>query len=113
MIDDFLNPKRQLVEASGHWYTNFPIKSRPKHKHLKIMPLKNIPEKYKKHDDSKTLLVDNCYIPSDYKKPLSVSTRPILNGLLEIGYGIIQETQYFPYVNGKKCFGRVLVKKNR
>jgi predicted GIY-YIG superfamily endonuclease len=82
-IDYFLNPKKQLVEASGHWYTNVPIKDRPKHKHLKIVPLKEIPEKYQKYDDSKTLLVDNCYIPNDYKKQFAVSARPILNGLLE------------------------------
>jgi hypothetical protein len=30
---------------------------------------------------------------------------------LEKGYKIIQDTQYFPYDNGKKCFGRVLVQK--
>jgi predicted GIY-YIG superfamily endonuclease len=110
-IDSFLNPKRELVEAAGHWYTNIPIKNRPKYKHLKIVPLKDIPEKYKKYDDSKKLVVDNCYIPNDYKKPFAVSARPILNGLLEKGYKIIQETQYFPYINGKKCFGRVLVQK--
>jgi hypothetical protein len=110
-IDYFLNPKKELVEAAGHWYTNIPIKKRPKYEHLKIVPLKDIPEKYKKHDDSKKLVVDNCYIPSDYKKPFAVSARPILNGLLEKGYSIIQDTQYFPYENGKKCFGRVLVQK--
>jgi hypothetical protein len=110
-IDYFLNPKRELVEAAGHWYTNIPIKKRPKYKHLKFVLLKDIPEKYRKFDDSKYLVVDNCYIPNDYKKPFAVSARPILNGLLEKGYKIIQETQYFPYINGRKCFGRVLVQK--
>jgi len=108
-IDYFLNPKRQLVEAAGHWYTNFPIKNRPKYKHLKIMPLKNIPAKYRKHDDAKMLLVDNCYVPSDYKQPFAVSVRAILNGLLEKGYKIIQEKQYRPHINGKEVFARVLV----
>ena len=111
-IDNYLNPKRELVEASGHWYTNIPIKNRPKYKHLKIVPLKDIPEKYKKYDDSNMLIVDNCYIPENYKKSFAVSTRPILNGLLEKGFEIISEKQYFPYVNEKKCFGRVLVQKN-
>ena len=110
-VDWYLNPKRQLVDASGHWYTNIPIKNRPKYKHLKIVPLKEIPEKYQKYDDSKTLIVDNCYIPSDYKKAFAVSVRPILNGVLEKGYKIIDDKQYFPYVNGKKCFGRVLVQR--
>ncbi|MDR3110800.1 MAG: GIY-YIG nuclease family protein [Planctomycetaceae bacterium] len=110
-IDYFLNPKRQLVDASGHWYTNIPIKNRPKYKHLKIVPLKDIPSEYKKFDDSKTLLVDHCYIPSDYKKPFAVSARPILNGLLEKGYEIVQEKRYTPYVNGEECFARVLVQK--
>jgi len=110
-VDWFLNPKRELTRAAGHWYTNFPIKNRPKYELLKMMPLKNIPEKYKKHDDSKVLLVDNCYIPSDYKKPFAVSVRAILNGLLEKGYKLIEHKEYVPYMNGKRCFGRVLVKK--
>jgi len=110
-IDYFFNPKKELVEASGHWYTNIPIKNRPKYKHLKIMPLKEIPEKYKKYDDSKMLIVDKGYIPNDYKKHFGVSTRPILNGLLEKGYKIIRDKEYYPYVNGKKRFARVLVQK--
>jgi hypothetical protein len=57
------------------------------------------------------LLVDNCYIPSDYKKPFAVSTRPILNGILEKGYKIVQETQYAPYIEKKCKFGRVLIQK--
>jgi len=110
-VDWFLNPKRELTRAAGHWYTNFPIRNRPKHKLLKIMPLKNIPEKYKKYDDSKVLLVDNCHIPNDYKKPFAVSVRSILNGLLEKGYKLIEHKEYVPYMNGKRCFGRVLVRK--
>jgi hypothetical protein len=111
-VDYFLNPKKQLTEASAHWYTNIPIKNRPKYKQLKIVPIKEIPEKYKKYDDSKILLVDHCYIPDDYKKPFAVSTRPILNGLLEKGYKIIEENaDYVPVMNGKECFRRVLVQK--
>jgi hypothetical protein len=110
-IDNYLNPKRELVEASGHWYTNIPIKNRPKCNHLKIIPLKEIPEKHKKYDDSKMLVVDNCYIPNNYKKPFAVSARPILNGLLEKGYEIIQDKQYQPRINGKISFSRVLVQK--
>ncbi|MCC6866494.1 MAG: GIY-YIG nuclease family protein [Ignavibacteria bacterium] len=110
-IDYFLNPKKELVEAAGHWYTNIPIKNRPKYKNLKIIPLKDIPIEYKKYDDSKCLVVDKGYIPNDYKKPFAVSARPILNGLLEKGYKIILDTQYFPYEKGKKKFGRVLVQK--
>jgi len=110
-VDWFLNPEKELVRAAGSWYTNIPIKDRPTYKHLKIVPLKDIPTQYKKYDDSKKLVMDNCHIPSDYKKPFAVSARSILNGLLEKGYKIVQDTQYFPYVNGKKCFGRVLVQK--
>jgi hypothetical protein len=110
-VDWFLTPKKELTRAAGYWFTNIPIKNRPKYKQLKIIPLKDIPEKYKKFDDYKKLVVDNNYIPNDYKKPFAVSTRPILNGLLENGYKIVQDIQYFPYVNGKKCFGRILVQK--
>ncbi|MCL2304542.1 MAG: adenine-specific methyltransferase EcoRI family protein [Planctomycetaceae bacterium] len=111
-IDYFLNPKRQLVEAAGHWYTNFPIKNRPKHKHLKFVPFKDIPAKYKKFDDSKMLLVDNGYIPCDYKKTFAVSARAILNGLLEKGYKIVEQNEsYIAHIDGKECFRRVLVQK--
>ena len=110
-VDNFLTPKRELTRAAGHWYTNFKIKNRPKHKNLKIMPLKDIPEKYKKYDDSKILLVDNNYIPSDYKKPFAVSSRSILNGILEKGYKIFGEKEYYPYINEKRCFGRILLQK--
>jgi predicted GIY-YIG superfamily endonuclease len=110
-VDYFLNPKKQLVDAAGHWYTNIPIEDRPKYKNLKIMPLKEIPEKYKRYDDSKTLVVDNCYIPNDYKNPFAISARPILNGILEKGYKLIQDKEYYPYINDKKKFGRVLIQK--
>ena len=110
-VDWFLTPKRELTRAAGYWYTNIKIKNRPKHKLLKFVPLKEIPEKYKKYDDSGVLLVDNGFIPLNYKKPLGVSVRSILNGLLEEGYQIINEKQYNPKINGKIAFGRVLVKK--
>ena len=110
-VDWFLTPKKELTRAAGYWYTNIPIKNRPKYKQLKIVPLKDIPEKHKKYDDSETLIVDNGYIPSDYKKAFGVSNRPILNGLLEKGYKIVQNKEYYPYVDGKKCYSRVLVKK--
>jgi hypothetical protein len=107
----FLIPKRELTRAAGYWFTNIPIKNRPKYKNLKFMPLKDIPTKYKKYDDSKMLLVNNNYIPSDYKKPFGVSANPIVNGLLEKGYEIIQDKRYTPYINDKEGFARVLVQK--
>ena len=107
----FLNPKRELTRAAGHWFTNIPIKNRPNDKRLKIVPLNEIPNQYIKYDDSKTLIVDNSYIPNNYKKPFAVSVNPILNGLLEKGYEIVQEKQYRPYINGREVFARVLVKK--
>jgi predicted GIY-YIG superfamily endonuclease len=110
-VDWFLTPKKELARAAGYWYTNISIKQRPKYKQLKIMSLKEIPTKYKKYDDKKTLLVDNGYIPGDLKKAFAVSVRPILNGLLEKGYEIVQEKQYRPYINGKEVFARVLVQK--
>ena len=111
-IDYFLSPKKELVEASGHWYTNIPIKKRPKCKNLKIVPLKEIPEKYKQYDDRKVLLVDNCFIPDNYKKPFAVSARPILNGLLEMGYKIVEKDEaYIALLGGKQKFRRVLVQK--
>ena len=78
-VNWFLNPKRELVTAAGHWYCNLPIKNRSKYKNLKIISLKDIPDKYKKYDDNTMLLVDNSYIPIDYKKAFGVSVRPLRN----------------------------------
>ena len=110
-VDWYLNYKKELVRAAGFWYTNIPINSRPNHENLKIIPLKKIPEKHKRYDDKKMLLVDNNYIPSDYKKPFAVSVRQILNGLLEKGYKYVQDRDYTPYIDGQAKFGRILVQK--
>ena len=107
----FLTPKRELTRSAGHWFTNIPVKDRPNYKRLKIVPLKDIPEKYKRYDDSKILLVDYGYIPNDYKKPFAVSHNPISNGLLEKGYKIVQEKRHNTYINGKEKYARVLVQK--
>ena len=110
-VDWFQNPRRETITKPTHWFTNIPISNRPHYKRLKIIPLKNIPENYKKYDDKKVLLVDNCYIPSDYKKPFAVSVNPILNGLLDKGYKIVLDKQYALTINGEAKFGRVLVQK--
>jgi hypothetical protein len=108
-VDWFLNPKKEIVSNPCFWYTNIKIKNRPRYKHLKIIPLKEIPEKYINYDDSGYLQVDNCYIPSDYKKPFAVSNHPLFNGLLEKGYRIID--CYVPKIKNKDKFRRVLVQK--
>jgi predicted GIY-YIG superfamily endonuclease len=112
-VDVFLNPKREPVRASGHWYTNIEIKDRPKRKLLKLVPLEEIPDKHKRYDDSGVLLVDLGYIPSDYRKPFGVSTRPLLNGVLELGFKIVNEVEYYPYIDGEKKYSRVLIQKQK
>ena len=107
----FLNPKREIVKASGYWFTNFEINDRPKYKNIKIMPLSKIPAKKKKYDDFKMLVVDSNYIPSDYKNPFAVGVYPIVSGLLEKGYKLVQDKEYYSYINGEKQFARVLVQK--
>jgi len=107
----FLDIKKQIVEAPAHWYTNIPIKNRTKYKNLKIVPLKEIPDKYKRYDDNGILNLYNSYIPNDYKEKFAVSTDPILNGVLEKGYKIACDKEYTPYMKGKRNFKRVLVQK--
>jgi len=108
----YLNPKKEIVRAAGRWYTNIKIKNRDTYKRLKIVPLKDIPDKYKKYDDSNILLVDGGYIPNNYKKAFAVSSNPLLNGILEKGYKIIEKDYaYVPVVKNKECFRRVLIKK--
>ncbi|EAI5357183.1 DNA methyltransferase [Campylobacter upsaliensis] len=110
-VDWYLNLKRIPVRAAGHFFTNFPIKDRPAIKRLKFVPLNEIPDVYQRYDDSATLLVDNNFIPNDYDKPFAVSTRQILNGVLECGYEIVSKKQYEAFINGKSNFKRVLIQK--
>jgi len=110
-VDWYLNPKRELTRAAGYWYTNLSVTDRPKYKQFKFILLKDIPDKYKYFDDEGVLVVKNCYIPSNYSGVFAVSARPILNGLLEKGYEIVRDREYYPYVNGEKQFAVVLVQK--
>jgi hypothetical protein len=110
-VDWYLDPKRQPVEAPGFWYTNLRRKNRYNTK--RIVKLKDIPENCKCFDDNGTLCVDRCWIPTDYKKPFAVSVYPILKGILELGYEIILDNQYFPYKDGKRKFGRCLIQKKK
>ena len=110
-MDNYLNSKKELVRAAGAWFTNISIEDNKRYRNLKIIPLKEIPDKYKRFDDSKVLLIDNCYIPSDYKKPFAVSARSILNGVLEKGYELIDNKEYIPSIEGKTKFSRVLIQK--
>ncbi|GMO59417.1 MAG: hypothetical protein Ta2D_05130 [Rickettsiales bacterium] len=113
-VNCYINPKGLKGGAPGHWYTNFPIK---KHNStIKLIPLKDIPEKDKKIDDKGILNIDRCKIPSDYDKPFAVSTRPILQRVLDYGFEIVQckdstEWEYYPYINKNRKFGRVLIQK--
>lgn len=108
---NILTKKRIPIRAAGHFFTNFPIKDRPKIKHLKFTPLKQIPNEYQKYDDNGTLLVDNNFIPNDYDAPFAVSARQILNGVLECGYEIVSQKQYTPLIENKQKFKRVLIQK--
>ena len=110
-VDWFVAPKRQPVEAAGHWYTNLPTKK--SHKKLKFVKLKEIPEKSKFIDNDGILGVSDGYIPTDYKKQFSVSSRIILNGVLECGYEVADAKEYIPCKNGKKQFSRCLIRKKK
>ena len=110
-VDWYYNPKMQLVDASGHWYTNIPINNRPKYKNIKFMTLNEIPDKYKKFDDHDVLNMYNNYIPINYMHPFAVSAYPILSGILEKGYKIVQLNRYTPHFNGKENFAKVLIQK--
>jgi len=110
-VSKFETPKREIIGIPSFWYTNYKIKNRPKHKFLKFVKLNDIPKEYAFYDDNKMLLADKCYIPIDYKKPFAISSYPILNGILEKGYKIVDEKEYTPYINGERCFKRVVIQK--
>jgi len=110
-VNWFLTPKLQEVRAPGSWYTNLPRENQ--YNKSKIVKLKLIPDEYKYFDDEGILCVDRCYIPTDYDKPIAVSVYPLLKGILELGYEIIQNEPYNPYKNGKRQFSRCLIQKKK
>ncbi|BDQ26405.1 Modification methylase EcoRI [Helicobacter heilmannii] len=110
-VDWYLDPKHQLARAAGHFFTNFPIKNRASISRLKLVPLADIPDTYKKYDDDGVLLVENNYIPTDYDLPFAVSARQILNGVLECGYKIANNSKYNPHIEGEEKFSRVLIQR--
>ncbi len=84
-----------------------------KYKYLFVCEVGDMtPAKYQFLDDAKTLVVSEGYIPNDYKMPFAVSARPILNGLLEKGFKLVQNKEYYPYIKGKKKFAKILVQKS-
>jgi hypothetical protein len=110
-VDWFLDPKRQPIMAPGFWYTN--LKRKNKYNTKRIVKLKDIPNNCRYFDDSGILCVDRCWIPSNYKKPFAVSVYPILKGILELGYEYVSDKEYVPYKDGKRKFGRCLIRKKK
>ena len=107
-VDWYLNKKKQIVKAGGYWYTNIPIKDRPKWKNLKFMKINEIPDKEKKFDDNGILHIQHNYIPTNYRNPFAVSARAILAGVLEKGYKIYDTNEY---IASKNDFSKVLIQK--
>ena len=96
--------------ANGAWMTNLEYKRKP---YKKLLPMKDIPKAKIKIDDNGILNFNDCYIPTDYNKEFAVSLGPITNGILELGYEIVGNKEYYPYFNTKKQFARLLIKKSK
>lgn len=109
----YLNPKREIVRAAGRWYTNLDVGIRPGLKNIKFLKLDEIPDKYKCFDDNGVLVVNNSYIPIDYEDQFAVSCAPVLNGVLDNGFEISNNSSYRPVIGGKIKFSRVLIKKKK
>ncbi len=110
-VHNFLKGKRKIpIRASAVWMTNLNYK-RKQYDTKKLVPMKDIPEKNIKIDDSNILLVNNGYIPSDYDKEFSISVSPVINGILELGFKAIKT--YAPYYKGKVKFLRLVIKKTK
>ena len=109
-VEKFINEKGEIQSGPGHWFCNLPISARQKYSNLKIIPLTDIPDKHKTYDDIGTLVVNNCYIPSDYGEPFAVSITPILSGVLEKGFRYAMKRRYDPVVRQRRCFARALIR---
>ncbi|MBR1429460.1 MAG: hypothetical protein IJ590_04380 [Rickettsiales bacterium] len=110
-VDNFLLGKnRTPARANGAWMTNLDYK-RPPYKLL--MPLKDIPKRYRDLDDNGILIVNNGYVPNDYNGEIAVSISPIINGILENGFELVGDGIYFRYENGARKYDRLLIKKSK
>ncbi len=109
-LKDRRTGKKIPVRATGAWFTNLDFTRKPYSKD-KLIPLKDIPEKYYFVDDNGVLCFDNGYIPSDYDKLFAVSSAPIVNGILEFGYEIVGDKNYLSTTKGKGMFDRILIRK--
>ena len=96
--------------ANGAWFTNLDYK---RNRYKKLLPMKDIPKKEIEIDDNGILNFNNCYIPNDYDKEFAVSLGPITNGILEFGFEVVGNKEYYPYFNGKKQFARLLIQKSK
>jgi len=109
MVGKYVNQDGKEVSAPGYWFTNITIQDRPQK--LKIVPLEAIPAECKVYDDHGVLIVEGCYVPSDYNKVFAVSVGPMINGILENNYKIVCDLPYRPFVNNKSGFANVLIQR--
>ena len=109
-LKDRRTGKKIPVRATGAWFTNLSFK-RDTYSKDKLIPLKDIPEKYYFVDDNGVLCFDNGYIPSDYDEKFAISSAPIINGILEFGYEIVGNKNYLSKTKGKAMFDRILIRK--
>lgn len=111
-LKDRRTRKKIPVRATGAWFTNLSFTRKPYPKG-KLIPLKDIPEKYYFVDDNGILCFDNGYIPGDYNKEFAISASPIVNGILEFGYEIVGDENYKLTKSGKPCYNRILIRKSK
>ena len=111
-LKDRRTKKKIPVRATGAWFTNLPFE-RKEYPKEKLLPLKDIPEKYYFVDDNGILCFDNGYIPTDFDKQFAISSAPLINGILEFGYEIVGNKNYLSTHKGKAMFDRILIKKTK
>ncbi|TAD98796.1 MAG: hypothetical protein EAZ97_10280 [Bacteroidetes bacterium] len=99
----FLTPTLKKKRANTYVFTNIP----QHHKTSKIKKLSEIPTQY--YDDKGILVVDK-FVPNDYYKPFAISISPILRGVLNSGYKLLQ-CSYRPVVENKYKFKRTIIVK--
>lgn len=111
-LKDRRTKKKIPVRATGAWFTNLDFTRKPYSKD-KLIPLKDIPEKYYFVDDNGVLCFDNGYVPSNYDDKFAISVAPIVNGILEFGYEIVGDEIYKTTKKQENKFGRILIRKSK
>jgi hypothetical protein len=109
-INEFIRPNGDIKTAAGNWYTSFNLDKSCLHKKFKILDICDIPKKYIVTEGNVYPVFYNLYIPLHYSGRFCVSVGAVQNGLLDLGYHIVDGVK--AYNDTGRPFAYLLIQKD-